>query len=190
MRVKSRALTAGMGMLLAATVSGCSNADVSTPSASNKVTLPIPQSITTAQTEGKSPKIDQPLNLDRYRQNPCEALSRQQITDFLGSEIPAEPHLVFDCIWQKHDESQASIHVFFGTASIENLSNLKEKEYPFFKPLESIAGYPTVAYGKTNEYSMGRCSLATGTSDDAAFDTLVSLGKNFIGEKDPCAAAR
>lgn len=66
----------------------------------------------------------------------------------------------------------------------------KGKQYQFFQPMESINGFPIVAYGVNDERtSRGRCAVAIGTSDTQAVDVHVAQSEKNIGKKDPCAAA-
>jgi hypothetical protein len=67
----------------------------------------------------------------------------------------------------------------------------KGKQYQLFEPLESVEGFPVVAYGVNDERTTrGRCAIAMGVSDTQAVDIHVAQSESNIGKKDPCAAAR
>jgi hypothetical protein len=77
-------------------------------------------------------------------------------------------------------------------ANTTGLTAIYEKQgttFPFFQPMESIDGYPTVAYGLVDERSDGRCAIALGTSDQEVIDVAVAQSEKNIGKSNPCAAA-
>jgi hypothetical protein len=105
-------------------------------------------------------------------------------------EAPAGP----TCAWDSVSVSQAGVGVIFMSADELGLTSVYEakgKQYQLFEPLESVEGFPVVAYGVNDERTTrGRCAIAMGVSDTQAVDIHVAQSESNIGKKDPCAAAR
>lgn len=144
-----------------------------------------------------APPVDNPLDITRYKQSPCTALTQAQIDGFLGPGVPPKTDLEApagpDCTWDKPGGTHAGVAVIFTKITQDGLTAIyrnKGATYPFFLPLDPVQGYPAVAYGSKDERSdRGRCHLAIGTNDHSTIDVAAYLGEQFIGKKDPCAAA-
>ncbi|MET8994994.1 DUF3558 domain-containing protein [Amycolatopsis sp. NPDC004169] len=143
------------------------------------------------------PQVLQPIDVARFKQEPCLALTDSQVTELLGSGVSGKPDLQAPagptCSWDSVDVSQAGIGVIFMNADRLGLASVyaaRGKQYQFFQPMESLDGFPTVAYGVSDERSSrGRCAVAIGVSDTQAVDVHVAQSEKNIGRKDPCSAA-
>ena len=143
------------------------------------------------------PKVETPIDTTRFQQAPCNTLTEVQISDLLGPDVIPKPDLNGPggpgCTWNVPKVSQAGVSVIFNKVNNGGLTTIYEKKgtkFPFFMPMDSIDGYPAVAYGLIDERSTrGRCAIALGTSDRDIVDVSIAQSEENIGKKDPCAAA-
>ncbi|MDS0132538.1 DUF3558 domain-containing protein [Amycolatopsis sp. CM201R] len=183
-------------LLLAA--AACSTTNPGIPSASSAApgTNSSPESHSALPGPGV-PKVLHPVDVTHFKRQPCGALTDSQVAELLGSGVSGKPDLQAPagptCSWDAADVSQAGIGVIFMNADQLGLTSVyeaKDKQYKFFQPMESLDGFPIVAYGVSDERaSRGRCAVALGVSDTQAVDIHVAQSENNIGKKDPCAAA-
>ncbi|WP_409185133.1 DUF3558 domain-containing protein [Amycolatopsis sp. VS8301801F10] len=140
------------------------------------------------------PKVQNPLDITRFRQNPCAALTSAQLAELLGDGIRVnpDPHGPSGpaCGWF----SRAKIVVLFPAIDKLGLTSVyraKGGAYPFFLPLAPVDGYPIVAYGVDDpRESRGECNVALGTSDRETVELSITQSPAHKGEKDPCESAR
>ncbi|MCR6485358.1 DUF3558 domain-containing protein [Amycolatopsis sp. OK19-0408] len=141
------------------------------------------------------PKVENPIDIGRFAQAPCDALTADQVTELLGPGVtpktdlkaPAGP----SCSANPPRVTQASVIVIFPHVSDRGLTGVYEAQYRFFLPLASVDGYPVAAYGLADDRaSRGRCQIAIGTSDTQTVDIGIGQSEENIGKKDPCEAAR
>lgn len=176
----------------------CSTPNPGIPSASSSAPSASSSSGSNSAVPGPGvPKVEHPIDVTRFMQTPCDALTDSQIADLLGSGVSAKPDLKAPagptCSWDSASVSQAGIGVIFMSADQLGLTSVYQargKQYQFFQPLEAIDGFPLVAYGVDDERTTrGRCAVAIGVSDVQAVDLHVAQSESNIGKKDPCAAA-
>jgi hypothetical protein len=183
-------------LLLAA--AACSTTNPGTPSASSPVPGTSSSSESSTALPGPGvPKVQRPIDVARFKQEPCVALTGSQVAELLGSGVSGKPDLHAPagptCSWDSADVSQAGIGIIFMNADqlgLTSVYNAKDKQYQFFQPMESVDGFPIVAYGVSDERtSRGRCAVAIGVSDTQAVDVHVAQSEKNIAKKDPCVAA-
>lgn len=151
------------------------------------------------QTPGlEVPKVANPIDLTRFKQAPCNALTDAQAQEILGPKVESKERLDGAagpaCMWAPPVATRPTVDVIFsnlqdsGTASVYAA---KGNTYKLVEPLEPIDGYPVTAYDTVDERaSKGRCSVALGTSDTQTVGVSLEQSEANIGKKDPCAAAR
>ncbi|MET9260497.1 DUF3558 domain-containing protein [Amycolatopsis sp. NPDC004079] len=140
------------------------------------------------------PKVANPIDVTRFKQNPCDALTSAQISDLLGgnARVKPDPHGPGGpaCGWF----SQAQLVVVFPAVDKLGLTSIyraKGGAYPFFLPLDPADGYPVVAYGEADRRaSDGACDIAVGTSDRETLVVSITQSPGRKGETDPCESAR
>jgi hypothetical protein len=174
------------------TLTACTSKNDGTPSASTNTPSP------SDQVPGPGvPKVERPIDITRFKQAPCDALTAAQVTELLGSGVTPKPEVKGEagpqCRWDSPKVSQAGVGVIFTSVDNRGITRVYDaqgKEYPFFRPLEPIDGYPVAAYDASGDQtSHGNCTVALGTSDHQTVDIDVTLSAENVG-KDPCAAAR
>ncbi|TWE13488.1 uncharacterized protein DUF3558 [Prauserella muralis] len=141
------------------------------------------------------PPVDRPLNIDDFLRSPCAALTKQQIDAFLGPSATAKPDPAAstgpDCRWGT-DMRHARIYVIFPRVSERGLAAVyqnHDEKYDFFREMPLAAGYPSVAYGVTDNRGEGECTVRVGVSDRDTVDITLYLSDNKVGQLDPCEAA-
>jgi hypothetical protein len=178
-------------LLSACTTTTGGSASPSNPTADQS---PVPPSATGLPGPGV-PKVEDPIDITRFKQNPCNALTSDQIAELLGPGVtpktdlkaPAGP----SCSANPPQVTQASVLVIFSNVSDRGLTGVYEARYRFFLPLAAVDGYPVVAYGLADDRaSRGRCQIAIGTSDTQTVDIGIGQSEENIGKKDPCESAR
>ena len=189
-----RALFFSSASLLVLTACTATNHGTPSPATS---TSDLAASGTADQVPGQGvPKVDTPIDTTRFQQMPCNTLTASQINELLGSGVnpKSEPNAPGGptCYWHSPQASQATVSVVYVNKNHSGLTAIYKQKgttFPLFVPMEPIDGYPTVAYGQTDQRSSGECAIALGTSDRDVVDVSVALSEDNIGKKDPCTAA-
>ncbi|MFT7869252.1 MULTISPECIES: DUF3558 domain-containing protein [Amycolatopsis] len=143
------------------------------------------------------PKVETPIDTERFRSAPCSTLTEDQAAEVFGGASTAKPDAQAPagptCTWAPVDLTGATVNLIFSTVDQLGLTSVyqaKDSTYKLFQPLESIGDYPVVAYGTSDQRTDGICSIAIGTSDHSTVDITVTQSRGNIGKVDPCAAAR
>ncbi|RSN35799.1 DUF3558 domain-containing protein [Amycolatopsis sp. WAC 01416] len=188
-------LLVGAVTFILAACSPSTNSGTVTPTSSPGSAPPT----TAGQLPGPGvPKVDNPIDLTRIKQTPCNALTDTQVQEILGSaaETSDRPDDASgpSCRWSPPAASRPRVNVLFSKSADRGMTSVYEAKgnpYKLFDPLEPIDGYPVTAYGTEDERaSRGRCSVALGTSDNETIDVVLEQSEANIGKKDPCDAAR
>lgn len=175
-------------------LAGCSSTAPGQAVPAEHTDQPAPSS-TSDQVPGPGvPKVQSPIDITKFKQNPCESLTSAQISDLLGDGARVNPDPRGPggpgCGWF----SQAQIVVVFPNVDKLGLTSVyraKGGAYPFFMPLAPVDGYPVVAYGTADlRGRLGECNVALGTSDRETLDVSITQSAAHKGEKDPCESAR
>ncbi|MFI5562099.1 DUF3558 domain-containing protein [Amycolatopsis japonica] len=169
-----------------------------TPAPSNGGTSPSPSSATGPIPGPGVPKVDNPIDLARFKPAPCNALTETQAEELLGAKAEARERLDGStgpsCLWAPPSATRPTVNVLFSKSPDRGMTSVYEAKgttYKLFEPLEPINGYPVTAYGTEDErISRGKCSVALGTSDNETVDIVLEQSEANIGKKDPCDAAR
>ncbi|RSN58391.1 DUF3558 domain-containing protein [Amycolatopsis sp. WAC 04182] len=179
---------------VALTVSACSNP---TPNGT-----PTPTSAGTslsssnpASTRPDIPKVGDPIDLTRFKQAPCNTLTKTQVEELLGvtADGKARDGAGPACTWVAPSTTRPLVSVVFSNEQDSGTARIYEakgKSYQFLEPLEAVDGYPLTAYGIKDERSLGRCSAALGTSDTETIGVAAEQSEANVGIKDPCDVAR
>ncbi|WP_410656706.1 DUF3558 domain-containing protein [Amycolatopsis sp. lyj-112] len=174
-------------------LSACSTPTTNgTPTPASGGTSPSP-----SNSAPDAPKVADPIDLARFKQAPCDALTDTQAKELLGPQLETkarEGAAGPACMWSLPSAVRPIVDVLFsnmhdsGTASVYAA---KGHAYQLVEPLQPIDGYPVTAYDTRDERaSKGRCSVALGTSDIETIGISLEQSEANIGKKDPCAAAR
>ncbi|MET9260500.1 DUF3558 domain-containing protein [Amycolatopsis sp. NPDC004079] len=184
-----------------ALVSACSDpvrapaAQPSSPAPTTATAPPHSASAGTVPGPGV-PGVANPLDITRFKRNPCETLTPPQISDLLGdrTRIRPDPHGPVGpaCGWFNH-ATAATVAVLYPNINDLGLTSVyraKGGAYPFFLALEPVDGYPIVAYGEDDPRPRGECDVATGVSDRETLVVSITQSRARTGERDPCQSAR
>ncbi|MFI5583965.1 DUF3558 domain-containing protein [Amycolatopsis sp. NPDC051758] len=191
-----RAVPMFSALLLA--VVACSPTNPGNPSTPSTTTSAGSSTEATSAVPGPGvPKVEHPIDVARFKNAPCDALSEAQVAALLGAEASVKSDLKAPagptCDWDSAGLSQAGVGVIFMSADQLGLTSVYEakgKQYQLFEPQPPVNGFPIVAYGVNDERATrGRCAVAMGVSDTQAVDIHIAQSEVNIGKKDPCAAA-
>ncbi|MFE5565074.1 DUF3558 domain-containing protein [Amycolatopsis japonica] len=177
-------------------VSACSTPNNGTPTPSGGGISPAPSSPASRAPGPEVPKVANPIDLARFRQAPCEALTSTQAQDLIGPKVEATPRNESAgpaCVWVTPSTSRPSVNVVIGNGPDGGTAAVyaaKGGAYKIVEPREPIEGYPVTAYGVIDRRAEGGCSVALGTSDDQTITVAAEQSERNIGKKDPCDAAR
>jgi len=138
------------------------------------------------------PKVAQPLDPARYQKQPCAALTAGQLSQ-LGITTQPKPDLESklgpSCEWNAFDEIGITIHATLLTigSSLANVYKQHDQgQWPFFKPVADISGYPGVLLDSLDAQPKGKCQLIVGLRDDLAYSVQVSVAPDAKDYGDPC----
>ncbi|MFE5505512.1 DUF3558 domain-containing protein [Amycolatopsis japonica] len=155
-----------------------------------------PSPSNTASPSPGVPKVESPIDLARFKQTPCNALTKLQVGDLLGATPDGEARdgaAGPACTWVAPSTTRPLISVVFSNTQDSGTAKIyaaKGKSYQLVEPLKPVDGYPLTAYGITDERSVGRCSAALGTSDTETIGIAAEQSEANVGKKDPCDVAR
>ncbi|WP_328606706.1 DUF3558 domain-containing protein [Amycolatopsis sp. NBC_00345] len=171
-------------------LAGCSSGPG--PATPNTSTPSSPES-GAASSVFAPPKITNPLPAGTLDGDPCRALTPSQLTTFLGASAtgkPSDSGLAKTCHWANNDRGSL-ITVQFVYIWRDGLGHVyAKKDRGFFEELAPVQGYPVVAYGSRDDRSTGRCGVAVGIADNAAFEADATISRSNVGKTDACDAAR
>lgn len=185
-------------VLSAATLAlaACSTPKDGTPTPTSGGISPSPSN--SASAAPGVPKVDNPIDLTRFKQAPCTGLTKTQVEELLGPSTESVERLDGGagpaCRWSIPSTISPRVDVIFSNLQDSGTARFYEakgKAYKLLEPLEPIDGYPVTAYDTKDERATeGRCSVALGTSDTQSIGISLEQSEANIGKKDPCAAAR
>jgi hypothetical protein len=179
-------------------VAGCTTTSEGTPLPDSNATTESspdepPASGEDLPSDG-APKVENPLDVSRFEQKPCDALTPKQAQD-LNVSATGEPDTdAFGeiCRW-RNDQTQGSVSMGFFSSDKRGLSSVyreaKGSDFPFFKPIEDIEGHPAVAFHTKVKEPTTDCAVAVGVTDQLVFTARVALSIANTGQKEPCEVA-
>jgi len=189
--------TAALAALAVALLSSCTSKEggsptgVSDPPPATSKTATPPSSSSGAgelPTDG-APKVDQPLALGKFVEEPCSALTAAQATN-LGVGFPGEADtssLGPICIWT--NPGGGSINLGFnpkdgGLSGVYRAN--KAGEWGYFQEQPDVSGYPAVTALLSDTRDIGICALDIGVRDDVLLSVDVARSVGKAGSEDPC----
>lgn len=161
-------LVAGLATVVVVTVAGCSSEAGGNPTA---------QPTTGASGEqdpDRAPRVDDPLDASPFLDQPCAALSQQQLAEFSITKpgVPTTTGAVAEnagpfCSWPN---DTGGIGVGFLTGNKNGLSDIYRDRANFehFEPA-TVDGYPAAYNNDPDLRSEGDCTIMVGISDSLAF---------------------
>ncbi len=196
MRTRSLTLLIGLAVL-----AGCTSTSEGTPRPTTDDTAENTPPSSSEEPDGDelpfagAPEVTDPLDTDRFQQDPCQALTATQAQE-LAVTFPGGPYdgaLGKACEWKSPTDRLAAVDVRFLSDDPRGLSALylanESGGYVYFDELAPIEGYPAVARDGVDDRDIGKCTVVTGTSDEDAFEVVLRLSQANVGEKDPCETA-
>ncbi|RSM65808.1 DUF3558 domain-containing protein [Amycolatopsis sp. WAC 01376] len=141
------------------------------------------------------PRVEHPIDVTRFKQSPCTALTKTQVEELLGPGAEAKPRDESAgpaCAWTVASFTPR-VSVIFGSGPDGGTASVyaaKGNAYKLVEPLEPLDGYPVTAYGVIDRRAEGACSVSLGISDTQTIGIALTQSQANVGKKDPCDAAR
>ena len=142
-----------------------------------------------------APRVEHPLDTTRYQQDPCQALTGEQATEFavVDQGTVREGELGLICEWRSPRDELGKLSISSLDGNRDGLTAAyrahQAGKYELFEELPEIEGHPAVVYGQTNDRETGNCAVLVGTTDELAFEFAVQLSLANVGSVDPCDMA-
>lgn len=142
------------------------------------------------------PKVANPINTARYEQDPCAALTGEQLQKL---NITTQPKadlsnkLGPDCTWNAFDQIGLTVGATLLTAgsSLVNLYKLHEQgSFPYFQPVADVSGYPGVLLDDLDAKPKNMCGMSVAVRDDLIYSVQVTIDPDKEEAKDPCPVAQ
>jgi hypothetical protein len=190
-----------LAVVVGSTAAGCEKAEKGNPTAGSSNSSTRAPSGSNSSTEAApsvpfagAPGVATPLTAEKFRNDPCLALTDQQIQQLeVGSGKKTEEALGMDCIWRKPGDI-ASINLYFLSNSNEGLSAYYQAhqrgEYDRFEPVGEVAGFPAVFLGDAGDAARGVCYMYIGLSNQLAVQVTVQQSTEKTGTVDPCEVTK
>jgi hypothetical protein len=185
-----------MAVFTMVVAAGCTTTSGGTPLPDPNSTADAPSSDEPSASAGGdpsngAPKVENPLDVSQFEQNPCDALTPEQAQEL---KVPATGELEDNgfgktCYW-RNSETGGMVGLHFFSEIKGGLSSVyldaESKDFAYFEPIEDIEGYPAAAYDTKVEDPTTSCSVAVGVTDDLSFTVQVGLSNANVGQKEPC----
>ncbi|MGB3441835.1 MAG: DUF3558 domain-containing protein [Actinophytocola sp.] len=138
-----------------------------------------------------APKVENPLDVSHFEQNPCDALTPQQANtlNVEATGTRADTNFGNGCMWRNPETGGSAIISFLSKAKrglSDTYRSNKNGEFKYFEPIDDIEGFPAVAWDTDSESPTNQCSVTVGITDQLSMQTLTELSSDNIGQKDPC----
>lgn len=195
-----RIVCAGATLIVAATTLGCSSsrAGQAEPGSASSSGASSTTSAGDRLPYAGAPRVDNPLDVDKFKQDPCAVLTAQQLRslDVRAQGKFGSSALGPTCTWQDdYGPSGAGFDANFlvGGTGLSGIYNNRGKKLLFFQEIPPVQGYPAVIAGPDDARSKGICELSVGLNDRQILDVSVTMrgepdpAPNF---RKPCAVAQ
>lgn len=155
---------------------------------------------TSAQTPGSStaldvPKVTDPIDMSKYKKNPCAVLTESQLEQL---SIPTEPETRLDgpagptCDWEATDETGISmsggpVTAGAGSSLAASYERYRQGGFDNFKPVKFV-GYP--GYLRRKDGIDDQCTAAVAVRNDLLYSLTVIVGEETPYYGKPCVYIR
>lgn len=185
-RVRHKILTTAAGILAAtALLAGCGSTGGTAQTTSNN-----DSSSSAAGPSNGAPKVPNSIDTSKFKSNICGVLTPAQVST-LGivaqgstTQLAGGP----GCRWQDTSTSRGKLAFSIGASDgLASVYYYKGKIDLFQET--TIAGFPAVNHGITDDRQRGGCDIGVGTSDHDAWDVLVTVPEDQPSYTNPCPTA-
>lgn len=183
-----RATIFGVLVIAGFALSGCS-----TSTGGNATPSPTAVGSATGTSKPKltAPPVVNPLDVTKYEQNPCDAITASQAGQLANLTEREEngPGKFPICGWR--DESRNSISFsFIRGGGLSDVYANQDDDSGYFQVAPDVSGYPAVFAGITDNRSKGGCTMGVGVRNDVQMMVDVSFRTSSPLYGDPCAAVQ
>jgi hypothetical protein len=197
MRIHPVTLLIGLLCLAAA---GCTTTSPGEATSMSTFGVSTADSTSTPSDEGDlpahgAPKVSDPLDTNRFQDEPCALLTASQAQDELNLPPSGKPEglaLGKGCNWFNRD-TRGEVTLGLLTGNPNGLSAAYEAnqrgDYAYFTELPPVDGHPVVASDVVDRRSSGACIVDVGVTDTLLLNVALSLSQSKVEMKDPCEVA-
>lgn len=139
------------------------------------------------------PKVAQPIDTTRYEKQPCASLTALQLAQ-LGITTPPKPELENklgpSCEWNAFDQAGFTIGATLllqGSSLAKVYTQHDQGQWPFFKPVADVSGYPGVLLDSLDVQPKGKCQLVVAVRDDVVYSVQGDLDPESRDYDNPCS---
>ncbi|MEU5257641.1 DUF3558 domain-containing protein [Amycolatopsis sp. NPDC021455] len=139
------------------------------------------------------PKVAQPIDTARYEKQPCAALTAGQLSQ-LGITTQPKPDLANklgpSCEWNAFDQAGFTIGATLltvGSSLAKVYKQHDQGQWPFFKPVADVSGYPGVLLDSLDAQPKGKCQLVVAVRDDLVYSVQGDLDPDSTDYANPCS---
>lgn len=192
MRRVVAALAAGSAVFVAAGCSGDTGGAAELSPTAGSSASSSPSAGGSDLPHSGAPAVENPMPESVLSGDPCEALTRQQITDALGNDASQGERRDLEpvgpgCSWSAALAGDGSFTLGFNTATREGLSAVYANAKPkmgVFRELAPIEGFPAVAYKRTEDAR--DCTVDVGLADEYTVSITSTQSTAKEGQADSC----
>ena len=183
------------GVIVGALLAGCtgSSSGPPEPGPTSAGASGTPSSGSGGPSPGGAPKVQNPLDTTAFHQDPCRALTADQLPELLGADVPGTKRRGVsapECEWRNRSTG-ASFGMQFVLANDSGLSTAyaQRHTYDLWQELPPIEGYPAVVADlRDSRNTLGACTVLVGVTDSLEFSVSGNLSDAKRGKADPCQA--
>lgn len=138
-----------------------------------------------------APKVENPIDVRHFEQNPCDALTPQQANklNVEATGTRADTSFGNGCMWRNTETGGSAIISFLSKAKrglSDTYRSHENGEFEYFEPIDDLEGFPAAAWDTDSATPVNQCSVTVGITDQLSMQTLTELSRDNVGQKDPC----
>ncbi|MBB4686400.1 DUF3558 domain-containing protein [Amycolatopsis jiangsuensis] len=178
----ARTLTAGI-LLLSATACSSESGTSNPATSSNAPTSP-------SSTGPKVPQVTTPLDVTKYEQDPCSALTQTQATQVFNAARSRknDSNVAPACDWFDSDNNGVSLGFLPGQGGLTTVyGNSSGSSAGYFEAAPDVFGYPAAFSDVSDDRKNGACQIFVGVTSDEAFSVSSLLRPSSSSYSDPCS---
>nr|WP_279388411.1 DUF3558 domain-containing protein [Tamaricihabitans halophyticus] len=151
-----------------------------------------PSSSAAEQPGDEVPKVQDPLDLAKFEQDPCSSLTVSQLDDLGVNTTGEAKDDIFGPVCRWKSDGVASVSVYYTVKGAKGMAQeyANRDQHAYFEPMEPVRGYPLVARATDNPENITRCDVAVGVTDESIVQISITQSLNKEGKEDPCVATR
>ncbi|RJQ84463.1 DUF3558 domain-containing protein [Amycolatopsis panacis] len=136
------------------------------------------------------PQVTSPLDVAKYEQDPCSALTSTQAKQVIGAARSSKDdgNVAPMCTWFDSDNSGISLGFLPGQGGLATTyKNSIDAGGGYFEVSPAVSGYPAAFSAVYDSRKSGGCQIAVGVTNNETFTVSSLLRKSSPFYGDPCS---